>query len=419
MIFLAPWALAIGALSAAGVVLLHLVARQRPAAYLLPTTRFIPDQRTLVSRAAARPRDLVLLALRVLLLLAAGAAFSRPILAPTRGAMARVVLLDRSRAAASTNEALARVRTLVSGTVPTTIIAFDSIPTPIAVAALDSVSRASRADAEGSLSAAFAAARRAGVLLAEHADSVQLVVVSPMARSEIDSATQRIRDGWHGAVQIERVALRADSNTTWRLEHGLSSDDPLGPSVAVLRPVSGGRVTRLIRRAPLAMDSAFARDGGTVVWWDSTSAVRPVPEGLAVGEAVIVAVLGRRAIAPGRVRARWADGTPAAADSPVGAGCVRDVGIVVPPGGDLALHAPFQRIVRTLLMPCGVAQSESPADSAVIARLVGSARNAAPSAAMRSDKDRPSPLARWLLGLALLLAITEVLVRARRAPEVA
>ena len=69
MTFLAPWAMAIAGLAAAGVVALHLVARQRPAAYLLPTARFIPDQRTLVSRVATRPRDLLLLALRVLLLL--------------------------------------------------------------------------------------------------------------------------------------------------------------------------------------------------------------------------------------------------------------------------------------------------------------------------------------------------------------
>ena len=54
MSFLAPWALAIGGLAAAGAVLLHLVAQQRPAAYLLPTARFIPDRRTLVRRIANR-----------------------------------------------------------------------------------------------------------------------------------------------------------------------------------------------------------------------------------------------------------------------------------------------------------------------------------------------------------------------------
>ena len=127
MSFLAPWALAIAGLAAAGMVLLHLVARQRPAAYVLPTTRFIPDQRTLVSRAATRPRDLLLLALRVLLLVAAGAAFARPVLTPRRGAIARVVLLDRSRAVANPSDALARARALVSDGAPAAIVAFDSV----------------------------------------------------------------------------------------------------------------------------------------------------------------------------------------------------------------------------------------------------------------------------------------------------
>ena len=84
MTFLAPWALLAGALAAAGLVVLHLVARQRPAAYALPTARFVPDRRTLVSRASRRSRDLLLLALRVILVLSAAAAFARPVLTPRR-----------------------------------------------------------------------------------------------------------------------------------------------------------------------------------------------------------------------------------------------------------------------------------------------------------------------------------------------
>src|SRR5205085_10769738 len=98
MTFLAPWALAAGAIGALGMVLLHLVAWQRPAAYVLPTTRFIPDQRTVVSRAATRPRDVLLLLLRVSTLLAAAAAFARPVLTPPRGSSATVVMADRSHA---------------------------------------------------------------------------------------------------------------------------------------------------------------------------------------------------------------------------------------------------------------------------------------------------------------------------------
>ena len=420
MIFLAPWALAIGTLAAAGAVLLHLVARQRPAAYLFPTTRFIPDRRTLVSRMATRPRDLLLLALRVLLLLSAGAAFARPVLTPSRGAIAHVVLLDRSRAVANAPDAVAHARALVSDGAPVTVIAFDTVPTVLAMPAWDSLVSAPRAEAAGSLTAALVAARRASVALAERVDSVQLLLVSPLAASEMDSATTSARTAWPGGIRIERVALRADSSTTWRLDRALSTADQLGPSVAVVQASSGVRVARLVRGAPGAADSTFARAGGTVVRWDTSASPRVAAEGLAVGDDVIVAALGRAAISPtGRVVARWADGTRAAAEQSVGQGCMRVVGVVLPAAGDVALHPPFQRIARGLLAPCGLTVAEIAADSTVVARLGGSTRTAARADVLRSGADRSSPLASWLLALAILLAIGELIARTHSEPEIA
>ena len=415
MTFLAPWALAIGAMAAAGMVLLHLVARQQPAAYVLPTTRFIPDQRTLVSRAATRPRDLLLLALRVLLLLTASAAFARPVLTPARGAVARIVLLDRSRAVASAAEAVARARALASDGTPTTLIVFDSTATVLVESPWDSLAAAPPAEAAGSLSAALVAARRAGVALAERADAVALVVVSPVAASEIDSATLRLRAEWPGAVRLERAALRGDSSGTWQLERALPLDDPLGPAMTA---VHGTLVTRLVRRVVSAGDSAFARAGGTVVHWDSTAAVRPVPEGLAAGDDAIVAALGRIPVpAAGRVIARWGDGSEAAVERPVGTGCIREIGIAMPAAGDIALHPPFQRIARSLLAPCGLNVAERVADSATIASLVGATSSAARANVLRRDDDRTSPLARWLLAAAIVLALAELFVRATAPAE--
>jgi hypothetical protein len=418
MSFLAPWAFAIAGLAAAGMVLLHLVARQRPAAYTLPTTRFIPDQRTLVSRAATRPRDLLLLLLRVLLILSAGAAFARPVLTPRRGAIARVVLLDRSSAVANPADALAKARAAMSDGVPAALIAFDSAPRQVASASLDSLGRATRSETVGSLSAALVAGRRASVALAERADSVQLLLVSPLAASEIDSATRRLRGEWPGAVRIDRVALRSDSSTGWYLEQSLSTDDALGPAMASVRPTSGAIVTRLVRRALTADDSAFARGGGTAVRWDTSSAGRIAAEGLAVGDDVIVAALARGAVpASERVVARWADGSPAASESSLGRGCVRDVGVGIPTAGDIALHPRFQRIARALLAPCGLVVAEHAADSSAVAMLTGSATNAARADLLRNDDDRTSPLARWLLALAIALALAELFVRAKAAPE--
>jgi hypothetical protein len=262
------------------------------------------------------------------------------------------------------------------------------------------------------------AARRASVALAERADSIQLVLVSPVTVSEIDSATRRLRASWPGAVRIERVAFLADSSGAWALERRLSADDPLGPAMASVP--TAGITTRLVRNRPTANDSAFARDGGTVVRWDSTAAARPIAEGLAVGDEVIVAALGRRAVSSeGRPIARWADGSVAAIEARLGKGCIRDIGIAVPAAGDIALHPPFQRIARTLLTPCGVIVAEHPADSSTIAWLSGSTTSAARASLLRGDAEQPSPLARWLIGLAIVLALAELAVRATRQPDVA
>jgi hypothetical protein len=178
--------------------------------------------------------------------------------------------------------------------------------------------------------------------------------------------------------------------------------------------------TRLIRSAPTSADSTFAREGGTVVRWDTSAAPRLATEGLAAGDDVIVAALGRVAISPtGHVDARWADGKRAAVEHVVGKGCIREVGIVLPAAGDITLHPPFQRIARGLLAPCGLVIAETVADSATIARLMGTTRSSARADVLRDAEDRPSTLARWLLALAILLAIAELIVRARPAPEIA
>ena len=424
MTFLAPWAFAIGALAAVAAVVLHLVAQQRPAAYLLPTARFIPDQRTLVNRVATRPRDLLLLVLRAFVLLCAGAAFARPVLTPARGTVAHVVLLDRSRAVGSMTEAVTRARSLAPGGTPLTVIAFDTMPVVLASTAWDSLATSVRSDAPGSLTAALIAARRASASLAESVDSVQLHLVSPLAASELDAATLRARAAWPGAIRVERVALRPDSATPWRLDRALPAADPLGPAMlariaSARRPGSSALTTRLVRGVPSVADSTFARQGGTVVRWDTSASPRLAAEGLAAGNDVIVAALGRGTLpTQGTVVARWGDGTRAAVEHVVGRGCMREVGVMLPAAGDIALHPPFQRIARGLLAPCGLVVAEVPADSLAVAALVGTSRLAARGEALRSG-DRPSPLARWLLALALGFALAELVVRARPVPELA
>ena len=419
MTFLAPWALAIGALAAAGAVVLHLVARQRPAAYLLPTTRFIPDRRTLVSRIATRPRDLLLLALRVMLLLSVAAAFARPVLAPARAPLARIVLLDRSAAVGDPAAALARARALVTEAAPGRLITFadSAVTAEDAAATLDSLARdTARATASGNLGAALVAAGRAAPALAALADSVALVILSTVTAAELDAATDSVRSLWPGRIDLVRTAARADSAVQWRLERALSPDDPLAPALAPVGVSATPGAVRLVRGAPTARDSAFARGGGAIVWWSDPGAPL-APLALAMGDDVVVATMRRGSVpATGRVIARWSDGAPAAIETPLGGGCVRTVAVGVPEAGDLPLRPAFQRFVRGAMTPCGVSSSGAPADSATVARLVGPARLAAASA-FRTSGDRASPLVPWLLGLALACALAELFVRSRREPE--
>ena len=441
MTFLAPWAFAIGALGALGVVLFHLVARTRPAAYVLPTARFIPDQRSLVSRVASRPRDLLLLLLRVLLLLVVSAAFARPVLTPSSGTIGHVVLVDRSRVVGSLADEVAMARKLVPSGARSVLIVFDSVPVVLGgSAALDAVEKLGRSGANGSITAALVAARRASVDLAESVDSVALHVVSPMATSEVDSGTSLARAAWPGLLDVQRSALRPDSAQAWKMSREISVSDQLGPALsqtARSRALAGRgtaaasaseravrRMSQLVRGQLSAGDSTFARNGGTIVRWDTAGgAFRLAAEGLAVGDDVIVAALGRVSGLPnGRVVARWADATPAAVEETFGAGCVRTVGVIVPSAGDLALHPPFQRMARGLLAPCGLGSSGTGADSATIASLARGAssrgpRRMASARELRATVSHPSPVVRWLLLAALALAVAELAVRARGARE--
>ncbi len=418
MTFLAPWALGVGAMGALGMVLLHLVAWQRPAAYVLPTTRFIPDQRTVVSRAATRPRDVLLLLIRVLMLLAAATAFARPVLTPSTGSTAHVVLLDRSRAVADAAGAVARARAAVSGDASAVLIAFDSVARELPARALDSLASAPATVSNGSISAGLALARRRSTELAEHADSVRLTVVSPVAATEVDAATPWLRAHWPGAIALERVPVRSDSSGGWHLDAAIPVDDALGPATLALRS-GGALVTRVIHGAPRAADSAFARAGGTVVQWDTSSQSPTAAMGVSVGNDVVVGMLGRSPVGGnGRVLARWADGEAAARETALGSGCLRQVGIVVPRAGDLALHAPFQRTVRTLLTPCGWSAPDVASDSSTV-RTLFAAGPAAPSRALRDTSAPPTPFVKWLLALALALALLELAVRSRGAVEAA
>ncbi|MEX2609187.1 MAG: BatA domain-containing protein [Gemmatimonadota bacterium] len=100
MIWQNPWAW-LGLLTLAVPILVHLLARQRAPRQPFPSLRFLPHARLLTARRA-RPTDLLLLALRLLILLLAVAALAQPyLLTGERAAwqtrtVARAVVVDTS-----------------------------------------------------------------------------------------------------------------------------------------------------------------------------------------------------------------------------------------------------------------------------------------------------------------------------------
>ena len=452
MSFLAPIMLAVGAIAAAAVVALHLLTTRRPPTAVLPTARFVPVGDARAVARSSRPTDLLLLACRVLAVLLLGAAFAQPVLDLPGPSVRSVVMLDRSASVADAKAAarLAGERLTAAGA----LVVFDTVAHEQSVDTTDGAPSAAPRAAPGILSAALVVATRAGRRVARGADSVRLVLVSPLAEEEFDVATDALRAEWPGAIEIVRVAAVTD--TARRGEVRLVSaiaDDPLAPAIARLddarRAVARRDVARrdgereahevrIARAAPSGADSAWVSEPGRVlVFWPSPRETVPVADGVTafgLRTATIVAPLVRMPLdgssgsprrrvsremssapaVPSRVIARWRDGTVAATESPFAAGCVRSVGVGIPLAGDLTLRAPFDRFLDALVEPCGGARGRAVTDS-VVRRLAGGAQLAsARRLAAVATADRGA--AGLLLSLALVALAAEWLLR-RRSTE--
>ena len=448
--FLTPWVLAAAAACAAAVVALHLLAVGPPPEGALPTARFVPARRARAMRRASRPSDVPLLLLRVLALLLAGAAFAGPRLVRERSAVAQLILVDRSRTVADRRAAMdTALRLARPGDL---LIAFDSAAAaPIALGqrTIDSLRTAAQGWVaptwrlpRGSLSAALAAAGRAAPGLRESADSLALVVVSPVADEELDGASERLRALWGGGATVVRVPPAAPAATApTRVDVRSARADRSADVLLAAAELAGVRVgdgaVRVVRDGVRPADLAWVQDdparvlvdwpeSGVPAAWRPRERVDTVGAVLAgdvghddAGErALFVAALPRRALAPSDSGARavawWVDGTAAATETAAGAGCVRTVGIEVPQAGDAALDPSFARLLRALARPCGGALRLAQADVAWLAGppALRPAREVAESGETRSA------LPAWLLACALALLAAEPLLRRARPVEV-
>jgi len=425
MNFLAPLWLAAAGAAALGAVALHFITTQRPPASPLPTARFVPQGDARASSRAARPTDLLLLLLRCAAILLLGAAFAGPVTHARGTSLARVILVDRSRGSlADVRDSTLALTQSDAGRSADVVVLFDSSATIVTSSVPDSLRAPAARRSRGSLTAGLVTARRAAADLSERADSVELVIVSPLTADEIDAASMSTLERWPGRARLVRTTAAPATTAAITLVSG-ESDDALRPAISALNYTAsnsaaghagraGTAVTiRVLRARLVGADSAAARDGAAVVLWPHAGTTTPAAQGLWAGNATLVSPLERMALpevaSGGRVIARWADGAPAAIESPLGRGCIRTIGVGVPAAGDVTLQPAFIGVARALLAPCdganvGAAVSDS------IARQFARPGPAAAAAALRPDDDR-SPLAPWLLGGALVLLIGELFAR--------
>jgi hypothetical protein len=349
------------------------------------------------------PTDLLLLALRVAMVLLVAAAFGRPLLVPERRPAARVVLVDVSRAVASPDEALDSTRRhLQAGD---RLVVFDTTTRTLPI---DSSGAARGTGAPGSLSAALVAAAREARDLAQEAERVEIVLVSPLADEEVDSATAGLL-ALAGPLRLARVAAAAHPAASRVVFRG-DDDDPLRAALTLATGDAGTEERRIVRGEASAEDSAWARAGGTLVLWPRDTAVaRAGAAGLTTGRVTLVAAVAPTATPPdGRAVAWWADGAPAATEMSSGRGCIRRVAIPVPAAGDLVLRASFVGLVRVLVAPCGGERRLAPVP---VERLVRQPAATAGPALARAPGRSHRDLTPWLLGAALLLALVELGLR--------
>jgi len=428
MTFLAPIFFYLGLGMAVAAVGLHLIVTRQPLSSLLPTVRFVPPSAVRVTTVVPVPEDRLLLALRVLLALVIGTAFARPVIVPRRRALGRVVLADVSRAVGNIGSTRDSVRALLApGDV---LVLFDSAARVIGRGTADSAARLARSERVGRLSPALITAFREAAKLRASADSIDVAIVSPLRAAEIDGATQALRTLWPGRLHLVRIAAAADSAVrSPAIALRAAVEDPIALALAAGGVPQSDSGVRVVRDAATAADSAWAAAGRrTLVRWPVSGAppgwvARAPPDtvgAVVAGEAPLVYPLERRwrldpAAPPARVAARWVDGEPAAVERRVGLGCVRDVAAVMPTDGDVMLRTGFGHLVRALAAPCAMIGEGPAAGESDLAALAGSGP-LAPTRAIRAPETITTPLVPWLLGLALALALLELLVRGSGAP---
>ncbi|MEO6864827.1 MAG: BatA domain-containing protein [Gemmatimonadaceae bacterium] len=383
MSFIAPGFLVAAVAAACGVIALHFLVTRRPQSVVFPTARFVPDVPIAARSRSIQLSDLLLLIIRVLIIMLAGAALARPVFPPHRERIVRVIAADVSGSVASVAETRDSVRALFRA--GDALITFDTTARPVATP--DSIVIASRAAGPGSLSTGLVAALRAGSHVRDGADSVELVIISPVTSAELDRATAAIRKQWPGRARLVHVTVAPAAVVPAGAPAGTRSPAFLSAS----RPAFS-----VARRRVDTVGAVVARGN------------------------VIVAPFERRwrftadSLVHARVVARWVDGEPAAIQRDSASTCVQSVAVPMDSSGDMLLRPSVIRFRAALAAPCRNEPSTS--DTAFANTLIGNG-SLARTAHFPPWTGIDSPLAPWLAALAVALAIVEMVLRRAKAGE--
>jgi len=458
--FGAPLLLLAGALAALVPLALHLIRRRPPTRAALPTARFLSeDARTSVR--LSRPTDLLLLALRMLLLVLAGTALARPRWLPAPEGTSEIVLLDRGAAMASGGGwtravSLARSTLLAGdGTARGELVLFDTAAVRVerrrVTAALFDSLAASRPDAPR---ASYAAALGAVLPAARElrgADSVRVTLLSRPRWSGWSDGLPLLREStWRGAIalpdlgaaaapgdsaagagdakratiigparagQFASPALEATGWTVRRADGLAALPADSTALYVVLAPPSPAAGAVLAERARAGATVLVGRAGvtaemGDVVPWTGIGREgRPGGWMWIDGQRLSAPEAARGEPKPGAIPiAFWDDGRPAAVAARVGRGCVVFAATELE-GGEMPFSAAYPRALDRLARGCdpSAGEGDAPLDAGARAVLRGSGP-AALSASTIPGAGGGIPLGRWVMVIALLVAIAETVV---------
>ena len=405
-----PWVFGAALLGALIVVGLHLLSVRRPSELWLPTARFLPERDVRAVSRTRRPSDLFLLLLRVAVLLIAGFAVARPTWHPMTTSTVSLVVA----AAGVGRDSAALVRAVgLTGSAARieVIVPDDSMRIGQAAVVFPLAWRA----------AARAAAREAAL------DSFDLRVVVPFVPDDSSSLDGRSwhawLDSWPGRVTIVAGAPNAENSrrVISRVDRGdalgvIDDDDPVLAAFAwyASRVVVGG-----------ARDSVtihWPRDGQPRGWRaerrDTTASALTLGGRALLHRWHVAAMID--AMPPNaRAIAWWSDGRVAALERRIGAVCERDVAIpmdATDAADDVLLSDAAKVLFDRLLAPCerreAVAMSTLSLHSTRVGPMAAASAFRTASDVMH-DARRGSWFVPVLLTLALVLVLTESVVRAR------